>query len=104
MIVAGGSRVGRGGGAPIWGPVGGRGGAPPGVFVPPGASWGPPAPRRPLAAGAHGGLGPVPPSGAQGHPGAAGAQAHWRFWVAGDRAVSAYRPHTPKQRAAVVPR
>jgi len=32
-----------------------------------------------------------------------GAEAHWRFWVAGDPAVSAYRPHTPKRRAAVVP-
>jgi DNA-3-methyladenine glycosylase len=32
-----------------------------------------------------------------------GAEAHWRFWVAGDPAVSAYRPHTPKRRAALVP-
>ncbi len=29
-----------------------------------------------------------------------GAEAHWRFWVAGDPAVSAYRPYVPKRRAA----
>jgi len=29
-----------------------------------------------------------------------GAEADWRFWVAGDPAVSAYRPHAPKRRAA----
>jgi DNA-3-methyladenine glycosylase len=29
-----------------------------------------------------------------------GAEADWRFWAAGDPAVSAYRPHAPKRRAA----
>jgi DNA-3-methyladenine glycosylase len=27
-----------------------------------------------------------------------GAEAPWRYWVAGDRAVSAYRPHVPRKR------
>ncbi len=29
-----------------------------------------------------------------------GADADWRFWSAGDPAVSAYRPHTPRRRSA----
>jgi DNA-3-methyladenine glycosylase len=29
-----------------------------------------------------------------------GAQDEWRFWVAGDPAVSVYRPHVPRRRAA----
>jgi len=33
-----------------------------------------------------------------------GAEADWRFWVAGDPAVSAYRPHAPKRRPAGAPR
>jgi DNA-3-methyladenine glycosylase len=28
----------------------------------------------------------------------AGSEVNWRFWVAGDAAVSAYRPHVPKRR------
>lgn len=32
-----------------------------------------------------------------------GAEADWRFWVAGDPAVSLYRPHVPRLRAATVP-
>jgi DNA-3-methyladenine glycosylase len=32
-----------------------------------------------------------------------GAEADWRFWVAGDPAVSAYRPHVPKRRDAAMP-
>jgi DNA-3-methyladenine glycosylase len=32
-----------------------------------------------------------------------GAEADWRFWVAGDPGVSAYRPHAPRRRAAAVP-
>jgi len=31
-----------------------------------------------------------------------GAEADWRYWVAGDPAVSAYRPHVPRRRAAAV--
>jgi len=27
-----------------------------------------------------------------------GADADWRFWVAGEAAVSAYRPHVPRRR------
>ncbi len=29
-----------------------------------------------------------------------GAEVQWRFWVAGEPAVSAYRPYTPRRRAA----
>lgn len=29
-----------------------------------------------------------------------GARFPWRFWIAGDRAVSAYRPATPRRRSA----
>jgi DNA-3-methyladenine glycosylase len=29
-----------------------------------------------------------------------GAEVPWRYWIAGDRAVSAYRPHVPRNRAA----
>jgi DNA-3-methyladenine glycosylase len=29
-----------------------------------------------------------------------GAEVDWRFWVAGEPAVSAYRPHTPRKRPA----
>jgi DNA-3-methyladenine glycosylase len=29
-----------------------------------------------------------------------GAEAPWRFWLTGERAVSAYRPHVPKRRSA----
>ncbi len=29
-----------------------------------------------------------------------GAEEPWRFWVTGERAVSAYRPHVPKRRSA----
>jgi DNA-3-methyladenine glycosylase len=29
-----------------------------------------------------------------------GAEVPWRYWVAGDRAVSAYRPHVPRNRTA----
>jgi DNA-3-methyladenine glycosylase len=32
-----------------------------------------------------------------------GAEADWRFWVADDPAVSAYRPHVPRRRDAAVP-
>jgi DNA-3-methyladenine glycosylase len=32
-----------------------------------------------------------------------GAEADWRFWVAGDPAVSAYRPHVPRRPGAAVP-
>jgi DNA-3-methyladenine glycosylase len=32
-----------------------------------------------------------------------GAEADWRFWVAGDSAVSAYRPHVPKRQDAAMP-
>jgi len=31
-----------------------------------------------------------------------GAEADWRFWVAGDSAVSAYRPHVPRRQGAAV--
>jgi DNA-3-methyladenine glycosylase len=27
-----------------------------------------------------------------------GAEVSWRYWIAGDPAVSAYRPHVPKRR------
>ncbi|HET7017314.1 MAG TPA: DNA-3-methyladenine glycosylase [Streptosporangiaceae bacterium] len=29
-----------------------------------------------------------------------GAEVPWRYWIAGDRAVSAYRPHVPRKRTA----
>ncbi len=29
-----------------------------------------------------------------------GAEVPWRYWIAGDRAVSAYRPHVPRNRTA----
>jgi DNA-3-methyladenine glycosylase len=29
-----------------------------------------------------------------------GAQVPWRYWIAGDRAVSAYRPHVPRNRSS----
>jgi DNA-3-methyladenine glycosylase len=29
-----------------------------------------------------------------------GAEVPWRYWIAGDRAVSAYRPHVPRSRPA----
>jgi len=31
-----------------------------------------------------------------------GAEADWRYWVAGDSAVSAYRPHVPRRQGAAV--
>ena len=33
----------------------------------------------------------------------AGAEAPWRFWIADDTAVSAYRPHAPRRRAGPRP-
>jgi DNA-3-methyladenine glycosylase len=50
----------------------------------------------------------TPPAGPDGHPVAAGprvgvAAAHdvpWRFWIAGDPTVSAYRRHTPRRRSS----
>lgn len=29
-----------------------------------------------------------------------GAEVPWRYWIAGDRAVSAYKPHVPRKRTA----
>ena len=51
------------------------------------------------------------PAGFSGRPGdriatgprvgvSSGAEVPWRYWIAGDRAVSAYRPHVPRNRTA----